>query len=39
MGTFVKDGKMTYDPNEKAEHFNEYLINQGPNVADKIQLV
>ena len=36
MGTFVKDGKMTYDPNEIAEHFNEYFINLGPNVADKI---
>ena len=28
---------MTYDPNEMAEHFNEYFINLGPNVADKIQ--
>ena len=36
MGTFVKDRKMTYDPNEIAEHFNEYFINLGPNLADKI---
>ena len=37
MGTFVKDRKMTYDPNEMAEHFNKYFINLGPNVADKIR--
>ena len=36
MGTFVKDRKMTYDPKEIAEHFNEYFINLRPNVADKI---
>ena len=24
----VKDGKMTSDSNEIAEHFNEYFINQ-----------
>ena len=36
VATFVKDRKMTYDPNEIAEHFNEYFINLGPNVADKI---
>ena len=28
---------MTSDPNEIAEHFNEYFINLGPNVADKIR--
>ena len=27
---------MTYDPNEIAEHFNEYFINLGPNAAHKI---
>ena len=37
MGPFVKDRKMTYDPNEIAEHFNEYFINLRPNVADKIR--
>ena len=32
----VKDGKMTSDPNEIAEHFNEYFINlAGPNLAVK----
>ena len=30
---FVKDRKMTSDPNEIAEHFNEYFINLGPNLA------
>ena len=33
---FVKDGKMISDPNEIGEHFNEYFINPGPNLADKI---
>ena len=27
---------MTYDPNEIEENFNEYFINLGLNVADKI---
>lgn len=35
-GNFVKDGKMISDPNEMAEHFNEYFINLWLNLADKI---
>lgn len=30
---FVKDSKMISDPNEIGEHFTEYFINPGPNLA------
>ena len=33
---FVKDDKTISDPTEIAEHFNEYLIKIGPNIANKI---
>ena len=33
---FVKDGKTISDPNEIGERFNEFFINPGPNLADKI---
>ena len=30
------DGKTISDPNEIGERFNEFFINPGPNLADKI---